>query len=319
MEISGLALLMSAIAGIAIHLFFKFIRRHAAPDPIKNIPEYSGYLSVSEHVSTKRQRRLYYLVFRHLPPLIILFLLCGVLNKAFPNLWTLPYLAAAALVSHLFSTLHELFRRQVFISERLIHVYNLGFSVLSVMLVEAVSHSELLTVATPSLEGIVDNIWSSLFVSLIVIAFLESSKPGPPPRSEERQSTLIRFVTNSQIKLEPRFGQYIQSLCGEDVVLARLLRSIIIFEDMNRPSWWRAIERCLVRLPRITMTVGIAQVSSSRAISDFESIRLAYNLLTENCNSDVEGNRLEYLLYRYNPDRRYVVNVLEVYRVAATV
>lgn len=314
MEVNVPAFLMSAIAGIAIHIFFKFIRRHGAPEPIKRVSEYSGYLSVSDYVSTKRQRRLYYLVFRHLPPLIVLILLCGVLNKAYSSLWTLPYLLAAVLISHLFSTLRELFRRKIFLSERIIHMYNVGFSVFSVVMVEVFSHSEVLAAATPSLEGIVDNIWSSLFVSLIVVAFLESSTSSAPPRSEERHATLLRFVTNSLIMIEPKFGQNINSLCGDDFVLSRLLRSIIIFEDMNRPSWCRALERFLVRLPFVTLTVGIAQVRSNRTISDVESIRLAYELLADNSDTCSEGHRLECLLYKYNPDQRYVENVSEVYQ-----
>lgn len=315
MEISGPAFLMSAVAGIAIHIFFKFIRRHGAPDPINRVPEHTGYLSVADYVSTKRQRRLYYLLFRHLPPLIVLVLLCGVLNKAYPSLRTLPYLLAAVLISHLFSTLRELFRHKIFLSERLIHIYNLGFSLSSAFLIEFFSHTEVLAASTPSLEGIVDNIWSSLFVSLIVVTFLEYSRSNPPQRSEERQVILRRFVTNSTRKIERSFGPYINSLCGHDLELARILRSIIVFEDMNRPSWCRALERLLVRLPLVSMTVGIAQVKSNRAISDYESIRRAYEILAQNSKTCDEGKRLERLLYRYNPDKRYVENVAEVYQV----
>jgi hypothetical protein len=249
-------------------------------------------------------------------------LLCGLLNKLLPELWTLPYLLTATFSSVLFGSFREVLRRGIYLSERLVHLYNVVIINLTAVLVEFFSHSAWLAALTPSLEGIVDNIWSSLFVSLIVVAFIESSSQNyPVNRSEERGDVTKRFVAFSLAKIETKYGDHIDVLCGRDLLLKRLIRAILVFEDMNRPVWIRLIERVLVRVPGITMTVGVAQVRSDRPLSDFESITRAHKLLVER-NQDLENSgkppgeegKIKCLLEIYNPDRKYIEEVWSVYR-----
>lgn len=72
MQVHFGAFLMSLMAGLAIHLFFRVIRRYGPADqPGKQGQPHrpTAYLSVSDYVVTRPTRRLYYLAFRHLPPL----------------------------------------------------------------------------------------------------------------------------------------------------------------------------------------------------------------------------------------------------------
>ncbi|MDQ0867277.1 hypothetical protein [Arthrobacter globiformis] len=324
MNINLAAFLMSLLAGLAIHLFFKVMRRHgpAGQGGAGQRQAQTAYLSVSDYVANTPRRRLYYVAFRHLPPLIVTMLLCGLLNKLFPELWTLPYLLAATFSSVLFGSFRESLRRDIYVSERLVHIYNVVVVNLMAVLTEPFSHSLWLAAVTPSLEGIVDNIWSSLFVSLIVIAFLEfSSQKHSASRGEERRDTTERFVAASLSSIEAKFGSHVDALCGDDLLLRRLMRAILVFEDMNRPAWIRLIERLLVRLPGISMTVGVAQVSSDRPLSDFDSITLAHKLLVERsqpgCSSAKhadEEERLNHLIGTYNPNVKYLQDVMSVYR-----
>jgi hypothetical protein len=321
MNVNLYALLMSILAGFAIHLFFRFIRRHGPASASAQHEEQTGYLSVSDYVSSRPKRRLYYLFFRHLPPLIVTMLLCGLLNKLFPELWTLPYLFAATFTSVVFGSFREVFRKGTYLSERLVHLYNVVVINVLAVVTESFSHSDWLAAVTPSLEGIVDNIWSSLFVSLIVVAFIESSNKFSQPRSEERRVLVQRFVASSLTKIEERFGRHIDSLCGSDQLLKRLLRAILIFEDMNRPAWIRFSERVMVRIPRVQLTVGIAQVRADRPLSDFDSITRAHELLTSGAEpmdlrQDYAGQneRLRELIRRYNDGDKYLEDVLSVYR-----
>lgn len=322
MNINLAAFLMSLVAGLAIHLFFKVIRRYG-PGGQTSRPDQqhiqTAYLSVADYVVTRPQRRLYYLAFRHLPPLIVTMLLCGLLNKLFPALWTLPYLLAATFSSVLFGSFRESLRRGVYLSERLVHVYNVIVINLMAVLAEFFSHTAWLAAATPSLEGIVDNIWSSLFVSLIIVAFIEfSSRRYPTNRSEERRDITERFVAASLSGIESKFGNHVDSLCGSDLLLRRLMRAILVFEDMNRPAWVRRLERVLVRVPGVTMTVGVAQVRSERPLSDLDSITVAHKLLAkERSPVDVSGeeeSRLKELIGVYNGGAKYMEDVLSVYR-----
>lgn len=316
------AFLMSLLAGLAIHLFFKVIKRYGpggqTSGPDQGHPQ-TAYLSVSDYVATRPQRRLYYLAFRHLPPLIVTMLLCGLLNKLFPPLWTLPYLLTATFSSVLFGSFREALRRGVYLSERLVHVYNVIAINFMAVLMEFFSHTAWLAAATPSLEGIVDNIWSSLFVSLIIVAFMEfSSRRYPTNRFEERRDVTERFVAASLSSIESRFGNHVDSLCGSDLLLRRLMKAILVFEDMNRPAWVRMLERVLVRVPGVAMTVGVAQVRSERPLSDLDSITVAHKLLTEGRPpADVsrgEESRLKYLIGVHNGGAKYMEDVLSVYR-----
>ncbi|MFJ6028813.1 hypothetical protein ACIQCN_15265, partial [Pseudarthrobacter sp. NPDC092424] len=281
----------------------------------------TAYLSVSDFVAIRPRRRFYYLAFRHLPPLIVTMLLCGLLNKLFPELWTLPYLLTATFSSVLLGSFREVLRRGIYLSERLVHLYNVVVINLTAVLTEFFSHSAWLAAVTPSLEGIVDNIWSSLFVSLIFVAFIElSSHKYPVSRLEERKNVTLQFVTSSLVNIESRFGDLINALFGRDLLLNQLMRAILVFEDMNRPAWIRLIERVLVRVPGIKMTVGVAQVLSDRPLSDFDSIRHAHKLLTErneevknSAKPEKEQERLKQLIEMYNPDKKYVEEVLSVY------
>jgi len=325
MQINLGALLFSLLAGVAIHLFFKAIRRYGPADQSgergwQRTP--TSYLSVSDHVVTSPRRQLYYLAFRHLPPLIVTILLCGLLNKLLPELWTLPYLLTGTFSSVLFGSFREVFRRGIYLSERLVHLYNVVIINLTAVLTEFFSHSAWLAAATPSLEGIVDNIWSSLFVSLIVVAFIESSsRRDHVDRSEEREDITERFVTSSLTKIEAKFGDYMDEIFANHKLLNRLMRAILVFEDMNRPAWMRFIERILVRIPGVRMTVGVAQVLSDQPLSDFESIVAAQKLLAERieklenlADPISEQEKLNNLLEMYNPNKKYIDEVLAVYR-----
>jgi hypothetical protein len=243
-------------------------------------------------------------------------LLCGLLNKLYPELWTLPFLLLATFSSVALGSLRASFNKGLFFSERIIHLYNAAVINLTALATELASHSTWLAAVTPSLEGIVDNIWSSLFVSLIVVAFIESSQRRPMDVKWERERVVEHFVESSLHKIEQRFGQQIDELCGPDRLLSRLLRAILVFEDMNRPFWVRTIERWLVRLTGMALTVGIAQVRSQKPLTDVESITEAYGLLTrdpDQTDSEQAPERLLNLIRRYNDDARYCENVSFVY------
>lgn len=324
MQIHPGAFLMSLLAGVAIHLFFRVIRRYGPAGQRSEMGQLrnpTAYLSVSDFVVTRPRRRLYYLAFRHLPPIIVTMLLCGLLNKLVPELWTLPYLLTATFSSVLFGSFREVLRRGIYLSERLVHLYNVVIINLTAVLMEFFSHSAWLAAVTPSLEGIIDNIWSSLFVSLIVVAFIDfSSQKYPVDRSEERSDVTKRFVAFSLAKIEAKYGGHIDALCGKDLLLKRLIRAILVFEDMNRPAWIRLIERVLVLVPRVRMTVGVAQVRSDRPLSDFESITCAHKLLVER-NEELDNSgkpggeerKIKQLLEMYNPDKKYIEEVRSVY------
>ena len=86
--------------------------------------------------------------------------------------------------------------------------------------------------------------------------------------------------------------------------------AICIVENLQRPSWFRILERIKsFFIPQ--GTYGIMQVSSNGYISDEESIHIAMRdyLLDTSGKSDMID-----VIKRYNADDRYMEMVLEFYR-----
>ena len=126
-------------------------------------------------------------------------------------------------------------------------------------------------------------------------------------------------------RIQANFGSHIDTLCGRDTSLGLLLRAILIYENVNRPAWVRLLERAIVRVPGVRLTVGIAQVMSKRPLSDNDSITKAYELLAEE-NKRLQDSgyfcddysRIESLIRIYNPSKKYHKEVLSVYRLIAS-
>lgn len=312
------ALSLSVLSGFTIDLFFRFIRRHgtdSSPGPNQGT---SGYLSVAELMDEDtRRRRIYYQIFRQVPPMAITVLLCGFLNEAFPQLWTLPYLLLAALISHAFSSFKVVFMKHMLLSLRLVHIQNICFSIIIAIAVEFFSGTKVIRAITPSLDGIVDNIWSSLFVSLIIVGYFELSKKETTPAIDNHRQIIAKHVPKRFEKLHKKFNRTVDASIGNDFYLQAIVWAILVFEDMNRPKLFRLAETTVVALSRKTMTIGVAQVRSSTPISDRTSIKIAVqslrNFYEENCIDGSFQRSIQDIFRHHNPDDVYANNVYEVY------
>lgn len=115
-----------------------------------------------------------------------------------------------------------------------------------------------------------------------------------------------------------RFGGVLVRLEERYSLDLNLMLAILVYENLNRPRAIRIIERLFVRLPGISLTVGIAQVLSGRALSDVESIERMGVLLRESLLEASEitdlCDRYSFALSQYNSGAKYVSEVLQIYR-----
>lgn len=81
---------------------------------------------------------------------------------------------------------------------------------------------------------------------------------------------------------------------------SKILVSIAILENINRPSWIRILERIFSNFLKIK-TYGLMQVSSSKYLSDEESIKIATNKIAK---LNYKNNLLK-LGKLYNGDKEY--------------
>lgn len=126
---------------------------------------------------------------------------------------------------------------------------------------------------------------------------------------------LVRYIRKQFDRFYKRF-KALTDITEEDKVVWILLYSIMIFENYNRGSFLRTLERIKLLFGK-SATVGIMQVKSEHDLSDEESIIEAYNLLRfEIMKDDLESDddmQIEGHAFQYNPDENYSKSVSFIY------
>ena len=76
---------------------------------------------------------------------------------------------------------------------------------------------------------------------------------------------------------------------------------------MNRPAIVRWLEQLCVRIPKVRLSVGLAQVQSDTPINDDDSIRIAAAKLSHTAEAD--RSEIIKKLKNYNNDESYLNNI----------
>jgi hypothetical protein len=318
-------LVLSVGAGIIVELLFqllKFIDETEKSPPVPKYITYSRYISVNEFVAAGNRRWAKYLFFRLFPPALVFSLMVGIERKEFHNPHVLVSLLIAATVSIIPRDLFSLRKGRYTASfaERSVHMVNI-ISVYVVSIAIAVLNTRLnFQYIAPSISGVVDNLWSTLFVA-VLFAFYNFVSRSPNYDSVfEKKNKEANYVIKIYRKLEERFGKQIDKLSSAHGTSRALIYAILIYEDMNRPSFVRYAERMIVKFTHKELTVGIAQVKSRKPLSDSASIEKAVENL-KNTQPVVEliyGRGLQDytelmpFLAKYNSNGEYARSVIDI-------
>jgi hypothetical protein len=260
-----------------------------------------------------------YLVFRFAPPTIAFLLLSAIIQKYYMGNQVLPFLALSGSVSVCLREMPYILKRKTLFRERLLHlgvilaIYLLAalFAILCVF----VDMSGL----APSREGLVDGVWSTLFVATIVAIYIGSSRDQNASAEFKYRKNEARasYAVNLYGRLSSEYGEVLENSATRFNCSLGLLYSVVLYEDLNRPKMIRRIENVLVRLPKVRMTVGIAQIRSSSPLTDEQSIELAAERLR-----DTEGFGLPWVflqspkilaaLAHYNDSEAYAEQIRDV-------
>lgn len=307
-------------------------------------------MSVDEFVHTDIKRRWTgYILFRSLPLLLIFSLTAGIVQTQCPSPypWLIIPLATAWLMSSI-GQFRVTFRRGIATSHRvvsgLVLVGTLGILVAVIMAAIWMDFSWLV----PRPEGLVDNLWAALFAAVLVILYLNITSVSRPEStsnsalqehrfpymgdsfSESRNDHVLHSVyphrttaTNKMVqkrahRIERKFGKTIRETAAAYDLDPEIMSAILIFEDMNRPAVVRRLENVIISCLPISMTVGVAQVWSSRPLSDRDSIEEMGRILSDlRDESDERGYTGEgyywFLLERYNHSHEYARNVFSIF------
>lgn len=320
--------IVSLLAGFFLAIFFMLVKYRDEmnkEEPIGYrfgyIPLYTpiGYQWVTRFVSNVERRWLLFFSFYTIPYLIILSLLVGIFQKYFQVNIYYPYLMLSASVAFLYSEALGILRSQ-YVSEKILHVVKIIIALSCVMVIGTAANYIDFSFLAPSINGLFDNLWSSLLVASLVLVYSEITNPKSQ-RNDKRadEIMLLNKVVRSYNELRFKYEPLINNYCKEYRCSRPILYAVLIYEDMNRPIWFRKIENGIVRFTHLKLTVGLAQIRSDRPLTDGESIIKAAKILEGSIFADsgygsgfVNKEQLGEILVNYNDSQLYTDSIGEI-------
>lgn len=326
MSIPVFPLVVAVTGSILIELFFRLVKYKDSPAGGGYTPPtyVSNYTSVKQFVSAGGRRWIHYCLFRTLPVAIMCTLVAAIEQRYFNVFRPRIYVFITAILSLCFRDILVAFKKNVFTNERLVHVANIVMVTLVATGVCLLSDNLNLSFVAPSVEGLFDDLWSSLIATMLTVFYLQVTNMNTCSVSENKETVqFANYVLSSFDTIYNTYCKQIDALCVRYSCNKVLLYAILIYENMNRPWLIRKIENGVVRLFKCELTVGIAQVKSNKPLADKESIKIASEILKNTNMINLHNfEELQRIVNIYNPEDCYaraisdIAKVLCVYRKA---
>ncbi|MBQ7410430.1 MAG: hypothetical protein IJW20_03500 [Clostridia bacterium] len=169
-----------------------------------------------------------------------------------------------------------------------------------------------------SIEELRDGIWIAIitFVFVLLKEFIYKNAYIDNEKENQRKE---KYILKKYKYFYDKYGNFILQ---EDKEIINLVFAIMIYENFNRPWFVRCFEnlKCLIFRKA---TLGIMQVTTSKLISDVESIELGINKIKENYlvnkNKDFKElyrcDVIDQTIFDYNHSYNYVDEVKSIYDV----
>ncbi len=131
-----------------------------------------------------------------------------------------------------------------------------------------------------------NELWIVIIVFLYqIINQIDLSKKGEEKRKND-------YIAKQYSAFKKKYGSLIQEKINNEK-LEILFYSIMIYESFNRPRVARIVEIISFKLTKRTHTLGLMQVKTDKIITDEESVRLALDKVTTDCNKLVQEKMSE--------------------------
>ena len=281
MTAENIAQISIAIAGgFLIEAFFQLVKYKDSlnsNNPISYVSFLSNYLSVRQFVSYGRRKWVNYFLFRTLPVAVIVLLVVSIEQRYFKVNQPWSYAFLSAIVSLLFRDIRGIFKKRKFISERLIHITNVLLVIFTGISIGLISNAVNLSIIAPSkIDNLLDNLWSSMIVAMLVLFYFRVTNMGGSHNvaEDENNTAFTNYVVRALGDIYDNYHESIDLFCRDESCNKLLLYSILVYEDMNRPRVIRKIENAIVTFLKCELTVGIAQVKSKNHSPTLRVLRL---------------------------------------------
>ena len=320
MTAENIAQISIAIAGgFLIEAFFQLVKYKDSlnsNNPISYVSFLSNYLSVRQFVSYGRRKWVNYFLFRTLPVAVIVLLVVSIEQRYFKVNQPWSYAFLSAIVSLLFRDIWGIFKKRKFISERLIHITNVLLVIFTGISIGLISNAVNLSIIAPSsINSLLDNLWSSMAVAMLVLLYFRITNMGSSHDAAENENSIAfaNYVVRAFHDIYNNYHEFIDLFCKDESCNKLLLYSILVYEDMNRPRVIRKIESAIVTFLKCELTVGIAQVKSKKPLTDIESIKIAARILrnTRDCNM-YDNAEIKRVVGVYNSGKVYAQTIVEI-------
>ncbi len=307
---------LAVLFGILIEVFFQLIKYRDSCN--KNSPSALNpinYATVSEFVVTGHRNWVAYFTFRYLPVAAVYVLEAGIMQEFSLADDVYLQLMISGFVSVVPRDIICIIKTRNW-NERLMHVCNiLIINGVIPLLIGAIESCVDLTWIVPSFDGLIDNLWSSLVVALIIVVYIRATDMQNRYSNDDNlalNNAMDNYVLKSYQYVKCHLGECISDACAKYKCSKSLLYAIIINENMNRPRWFRYIENLMVRIFGVPLTVGIAQVKSDRPLSDEDSVMIAAKNLRDTDNiDDRDSDGLKDVIRIHNNSERYVQSIID--------
>lgn len=277
------------------------------------------YFTADQFFLTHSKRWLKYYSFRLLPPIVVFILISSIYDKYFDldtNLW---HVIACAFLSVLFREAYRFIKIE-YIVYKLLFLANIVLIVVSAVGIALLSDSLDFSCIAPTLEGVVDNVWATLLIAIIIISYVILTKFEDFEQNiilSETSDPFQHIIISTYLRYKSKYSSTINDACKEYECSPHLLTSILVIEGLNRRWLIRCLEKLIVLVSRKALTIGIAQVRSSFPISDEESIYRAAQLLSGSAKRSVDVETIHKMIYSYNSTQEYVNSVNSIMRITA--
>jgi len=275
------------------------------------------YFAVNDQVSYfVSVSPLRYVLFRLLPPFLITAILAGSLNDNL-NGNSLALFASFTCLSHalltngrsIYNLLFDPQKVKVYFNryfQFIIHLFTLTALAITGYVAGYLAFRNVFLIVTPTLPGLVDNIWSTIITSFASVLLYEVySKKGEvnvdnilSKSHKQISQTLINFIHEQSEKYK----------ANEQLVLA-----VCIVENLQRPLWIRKVEKTKSYINK-PGSYGIMQTKSDHYLNDKESIEKATKEYFANSKYEyMDFDTLEKWVSKYNMSSNYVELVKAAY------
>lgn len=251
---------------------------------------------------------LRYILFRLLPPFIITAIIVGSLNNSL-NGSQIATFATLICLSHsllsngraIYNLIFNPIKVKVYFNKYLqiiIHLFTIVALGAVGYIAGYLSSKGIFLSITPSIPGLVDNIWSTIIVAFASVLLYEVY-------SSKTQTDIDRMLIKSHKNISEELTAKIHKECQKNDANERLVLAVCITENLQRPHWVRKLEKLKSRVNK-QGSYGIMQISSDHYISDEESIEKAVKYYFAKSKFEyMDSDTIEKWVMKYNKSNTY--------------